>query len=532
MSITGMRTSFHKSLRLIFIILAAALLIGMVAYFGGGPGGPGPQRERETQTIATVGETQLTQREFFFAMDEQRRALGFDRFSERLTTLQAAGMRQMTFADLVTLTELAEEARVQGFSIDKKELRREKEKAIDRVIELEKAQAAGPDQEPISDADYKSLLRQRGITLKDKRAEVAAFMDDDLMRKRLMVTKLREKVEGQVKLSDKDLESFYAAAKVRHILVSTDKLPEAQAKTKAEKILAEVKRGKDFAALASEFSDDPATKEAGGELPDEVTWDSQYVSEFKRAALGLNEGETSGLVKTWYGYHIIQCAARKVEYPEDFEEKKKEYSDEALDAFALDRWLEYSADVKEKADKSLKIEAPEFAGHWALTQSLLAATPQQRDKKVEEAIGHLEKAIGAAESDAVVMCTLAIAYAQVGKKEEAAMMFARALQHTESADIEIQLGALYEELGETEKAVEAYDMASQVSYNKPDLLDYLAAKLEALGRSDLAQRNREDAARWRQYEAGESGEIPGEGPEGEAPPPEESAEPGPGEGGG
>lgn len=528
MSITGMRTTFKRSMRLIFIILCAALAIGMVTYFAGTPGGPGRGPEREELTILKVGETKLTQREFYFAMDEQLRALGFDRFSERITTLQAANMRQFAFADLVTLTELAEEARAQGLSVGNRELRREKEKAVDRAIEQEKAQAAGPDQEPISDSDYASLLRQRGITLKQKRAELAAYMDDELMRKRLMVAKLAEKIQGEVKVTDKDIESYYTTAKVRHILVSTDKLPESQAKTKAEKILAEAKGGKDFTGLAKEFSDDPGTKDTGGELSDEVTWDSQYVSEFKRAALSLDKGKISGLVKTRFGYHIIQCYERNVEYPEDFKKNKKKYSDEVRDALAREKWLEYASEVAERTDPKLKIEHPEFAGYWALIEAGRAATQQESDKKIEEAIGHLEKALVAAESDPVLMCALAVVYEQVGKKEEAATMYARALQHTESADIEMQLGRLYKDLGEREKAVEAYDMASQLSYNKPDLLDLLAVELEGLGRLDLAKRNREDAATWRQHEQELTGEAPGGGAEEQPAGPAEPGAPGPG----
>jgi parvulin-like peptidyl-prolyl isomerase len=517
MSITGMRTTFRKSMRLIFILLTAALAVGMIAYFGSGPGGRGPTQQRENPLIATVGETQLTEREFYAAVDEQMKALGIEQVSDRLTALQAAGMRQAVFAELVTLAELAEEARVEGFSVGKRDLRREKEKAIDDAIARERAQAAGRNNEPISMADYERILRQRGQTLKDKRAEIASTIDDDLMRKRLLATKLRDKVEAPVKASAKDVEAYYAKVKVRHILVSTDKVPEAQAKTRAEKILAEAKAGKDFAELAKEFSDEPGADKTGGDLG-EVTRDSGLVPEFKRAALALNKGEISGLVKTDFGYHIIQCYARTVEYPKDFEKKKKTYTTEVRDALAQDKWVEYAGKVTAKADKNLKIPKDEFAGYWDLNKALSARTAEERDKKVEAAIGHLEKALATSESDAVLMCTLALSYQQVGKKEQAATMFARALENTESADIEIQVAGLYEELGEKEKAIGAYDMASQVSYNNPDLLESLAVKLEALGRPDLAERNRKDAATWRKYEAEQGGATGGASPGGSPPP--------------
>jgi tetratricopeptide (TPR) repeat protein len=332
------------------------------------------------------------------------------------------------------------------------------------------------------------------------------------MAKRLAIAKLKDKIDAGVKSSAKDVESYYASTKVAHILVSTSLLPEAQAKTRAEKILAELKAGKRFEDLAKEFSDDPQTKKTGGVLPERVTWGSGYVSEFKRAALALPQGEISGLVKTRYGYHIIKSLERKVEYPKDFEKHKAKYRKEVRTAMADEKWSEYSESVMSRPDRKPVIESPEFQGYWALYQVVLAKSPQERDKRVEEAIGDFERALTKGSSDPDMMCALALAYEQVNEKQKAAAIYVRALQHTESDDIEMRLGGIYEELGQKQKAVDAYDMASQVGYNKPELLDQLAERLERLGRPDLAQRNRKDAAQWREYQKrlGKEGGAPGQ----------------------
>lgn len=95
---------------------------------------------------------------------------------------------------------------------------------------------------------------------------------------------------------------------VRHILV---KFPgekdedKAAAKTKAEGLLERVKKGEDFAKLAKEFSDDPGSKEKGGQYPGEMV--EQFVEPFKVAVASVKPGElVPNLVETQFGYHIIK----------------------------------------------------------------------------------------------------------------------------------------------------------------------------------------------------------------------------------
>ena len=101
--------------------------------------------------------------------------------------------------------------------------------------------------------------------------------------------------------------------KARHILVRfdtgiTDKTQqEAAAKTKIDEIAARLKKGEDFAKVASEVSDDPGSKVKGGDLG----WfkKGRMVPEFENAAFALKKGQTSDPVKSTFGYHIIQTQA-------------------------------------------------------------------------------------------------------------------------------------------------------------------------------------------------------------------------------
>ncbi|MEM4723704.1 MAG: peptidylprolyl isomerase [Candidatus Hadarchaeum sp.] len=109
----------------------------------------------------------------------------------------------------------------------------------------------------------------------------------------------------------------------RHILVDTEE--------EAQKVKERLQAGEDFAALAKELSKDTASASEGGDLG----WfpRGMMVTEFEEAAFALEPGQTSDIVKTIYGYHIIQLIERDPNRPldEDFLAQKK--------ASALDDWL-------------------------------------------------------------------------------------------------------------------------------------------------------------------------------------------------
>ena len=95
---------------------------------------------------------------------------------------------------------------------------------------------------------------------------------------------------------------------VRHILVKfAGEKPEEKdaSKAKAQGIFERVKKGEDFAKLAKEFSEDPGSKDKGGQYPGEMV--EQFVEPFKKAVESVKPGElVPNLVETQFGYHIIK----------------------------------------------------------------------------------------------------------------------------------------------------------------------------------------------------------------------------------
>jgi peptidyl-prolyl cis-trans isomerase D len=114
--------------------------------------------------------------------------------------------------------------------------------------------------------------------------------------------------------------------KVRHILISVDPnagpSADAAAKAKAQGILDQLRKdnGKDFAELAKKNSDDPGSKDQGGELG----WIKHGVTvpEFDQTAFAQQPGQISGLVRTRFGYHIIQTEAKEEAHTKPLDEVK------------------------------------------------------------------------------------------------------------------------------------------------------------------------------------------------------------------
>jgi peptidyl-prolyl cis-trans isomerase D len=144
------------------------------------------------------------------------------------------------------------------------------------------------------------------------------------------------KMEAVANPTDADLQRLYSQnqeafrtperVKARHILLKTQGKPaaeEAAIKAKGESLLKQIKGGADFAKLAKENSDDTGSAVNGGELGDWITH-GQMVPEFDKAIFSLKPGETSDLVKTVYGYHIVQTLARQDGGVRSFAEVKPE----------------------------------------------------------------------------------------------------------------------------------------------------------------------------------------------------------------
>ncbi len=110
-------------------------------------------------------------------------------------------------------------------------------------------------------------------------------------------------------------------ARSRHILISVpaaaDAKTDAAAKAKAEMILKQLKAGGSWTDLAKKYSDDPGSKDSGGELG--FAQSGKMVPEFDRAIFTQKIGDIE-IVKSSFGYHIVQVEERQEKHTQPLSE--------------------------------------------------------------------------------------------------------------------------------------------------------------------------------------------------------------------
>ena len=192
--------------------------------------------------------------------------------------------------------------------------------------------------------DTKVKFQYAVLTLDDMKkeihpseAELKAFYDKN---KQQYVNSIPQKIkakyilintsnlEQQVSITPQELQQYYnqhqdefripETVTVRHILIKTptadangkvDQKAVDAARAKAEDVEKQLKTGANFADLAKKYSEDTSTAKDGGLLPPITR--GRTVPEFEQAAFNTPVGQTTGVVRTSYGFHIIHVEAKQ-----------------------------------------------------------------------------------------------------------------------------------------------------------------------------------------------------------------------------
>lgn len=251
------------------LVLAAALIIVLIK--------PPFQKDDSKTAVATVNGSDITKQQLYDKL------------------VEAGG--ESTLQNLITTTLVDQEAKKANITIT--------EEDINTEIENLKTQLGGEEA-------LNAALQQSSMTL------------DDLKKQIPLQLEIRRLVEPKVKITDEDIQKYYDENKATfnqeeqvrasHILVAT--------KEEADAIVKQLSEGADFAELAKEKSSDTGSKDNGGDL--DFFKKGDMVAEFADTAFSMKVGETSGAVKTDYGYHIIKVTDRKEAHNYTLAEKKEE----------------------------------------------------------------------------------------------------------------------------------------------------------------------------------------------------------------
>jgi foldase protein PrsA len=187
------------------------------------------------------------------------------------------------------LTQLVQQALIDQYATDKK---------VDiSQADVDKKEAEIKAKYPAG--QFEQILKQQGLTEADVQ---------QILRQQLVLEKA---VAPQITVSNADVKAYFdknhalfdkpAQVRARHILVADQ--------ATAETVLAKLKAGGSWDALAKQYSTDPSSKDKGGELG--FFSKGQMVPAFQDAAFGASVGQIVGPVKSPFGYHIIQVEEKK-----------------------------------------------------------------------------------------------------------------------------------------------------------------------------------------------------------------------------
>jgi peptidyl-prolyl cis-trans isomerase D len=176
----------------------------------------------------------------------------------------------------------------------------------------------------------------------------------------------------EVKVSDEEIKAWYDGHKDRyqqpeerrasHVLIATEGKDKAQARAKAEQVLKDVQATPAaFAEIAKKNSDDPGSAGQGGDLG--FFGRGMMVKPFDDAVFALKEGETSGIVESDFGFHIIRLTGVRAAREKPLAEVRGEIEKELKTAAAGRKFAEaveaFSNAVYEQSD-SLQPAAEQF----------------------------------------------------------------------------------------------------------------------------------------------------------------------------
>lgn len=293
---------------------------------------------------------------------------------------------------LLTRALVEAEAERRGVRVSPEEIEAEFERQYQAMLE-----AYG-----ITEEFLVGYFAAQGGSLEEFKAEGRASVAEQLLYEAV-----QRAVAGPIELGQAELEAYFAdhkadysveeQVKASHILVAT--------REEAQEILDRLAAGEDFAELAKARSKDPGSAARGGDLG----WFGRgaMVPAFEEAAFALGVGETSGIVETQFGFHIIRVTDRREPREPPFEEVAERVRADAEKEIASQRfeaWLKAAREgaelvVSDPVLYAMYLKDRDLDGAIAALERLLAEGKSE-EKYLAFILGQLyEEKMAALESD-------------------------------------------------------------------------------------------------------------------------------------
>ena len=333
-----------------------------------------------------------------------------------------------------------------------------------------------------SDAEIKTYYEKNRAKYQvpERRSVRYALLDVNQLRQTLQIPEDALKEQYQANIQQYQVPN---QVHCQHILFKTIGATDAiveETRKKAEDVLKQAKKGAKFDELAKKYSEDPGSKDKGGDLG----WvrQGQTVPEFEKAAFSLAPGQISDLVKTQYGFHIIKVLEKQTAHTKPFEEVKDSLRTPMLLTLA-DKQATATADQLSSAiRRSSKLSLDDLAKQYHLTlgetRPISASDPLLElgnSKDVKDAIFRLREGEVSLpirnDRGYVVLSLKQVLLAHQGTEEEVRDRIITDLQHERSLEL---ANGKAQELVRRVTGVEKFDAAAKALGLEPKASDMLA----------------------------------------------------------
>ncbi len=507
MSIMRMRRRFAVHLRYILYGLAALFVITLPLMFSGGGGrgmrgGDNQEPPALQETIAEVDGKPLLRR----ALENAFRQTTSQLTAVAQITGQAIGVERLwrdrlaAFDQAVTQQLVLNEAERQGISISKRQVSKRAEELAQQQLEQIKAQiqdkdklerqlayiASSNDRRPREAMSERSFVKWLTKWLLEKQY-------DDL-RADLATQELKKKVTGSITATEKELLDSYDETAVQEIVVSLHpsgrpERTDAQARARAEELLARLKKGENFDKLARAESDDPDAKQMAGRREPRPL--SSFPKSYQDVLAKLKPGEVAPEpIKTDFGYVILKLRSRRQNRPQDYQKNKSQYLQSFVDRKRRAAWDKYTKQLRDKAD--VKVVDKEILAYQEVKKGHLdkALPLLEEARPIADQLGGL--------AAAAIYYELAILYSVQNKWQQAADSYAAAndvlsgeggLPQARGQAL-LGMARAYENMGKIDEAVKWYQVAGEAS-SSPSIHEQLLLTYRHLGKDDLVKQEQQ-----------------------------------------
>lgn len=429
MSISKLRKTVQKRIKLAGWILAGLFFLSIPAYFSWGGGGLGGGGSVEAGDIAKINGLKITGATFERILSDAR-----DRYPFTAGPESQLFLRLQIFNQIVDDIILSQALKQEKIKVSDKDVDKNIQEMIDKEVERAKKEQKGKtvNEETLRENLKKELENQR-----------------EAVKKEVMVKKLREKLESRIKVTEEDLKNSYKEVHLRGFKVTDEK--------QAQELLEKAKT-EDFSALVKQFATSASEKEKSGDmgwLPVEI-----LPTDLQQKLAGMKKGDVA-ITRLGGAYYLIKLEDERLNLPKDFEKKKTELLKSYEERRKQSALVEYLDDLRNKAkieiyDPLLKTAEAFQKGNW------------------KKALEYIKEGLKGNQNDPNLNYLYGYVNEKLGNEDEAMKAYEKVALSVYMGQAYYRWGLLLEKKGKKKEAIEAFKKAGQ--YAGQDILLHMSLK--------------------------------------------------------